>query len=127
MVPQTGRTKISPQPQVSPLNNVDPIENPRGEDGTAAASPLLEIVDLRTHFFTGAGVVRAVDGVSWPARVGEVLGVVGEGAAARASLRSRSCISLSLSSSRSAPSKRIAPPTIFPGGSATKTRLRPRG
>ena len=120
MVPQTGRTKISPQPQVSPLNNVDPIENPRGEDGTAAASPLLEIVDLRTHFFTGAGVVRAVDGVSWQARVGE-------GAAARASLRSRSCISLSLSSSRSAPSKRIAPPTIFPGGSATKTRLRPRG
>jgi ABC-type multidrug transport system fused ATPase/permease subunit len=78
MVPQTGRTKISPQPQVSPLNNVDPIENPRGEDGAAAASPLLEIVDLRTHFFTGAGVVRAVDGVSWQARVSEVLGVVGE-------------------------------------------------
>ena len=50
---------------VSPLNNVDPIENPRGEDGAAAASPLLEIVDLRTHFFTGAGAVRAVDGVSW--------------------------------------------------------------
>jgi hypothetical protein len=68
MVPQTGRTKISPQPQVSPLNNVDSIENPRGEDGAAAASPLLEIVDLRTHFFTGAGAVRAVDGVSWQAR-----------------------------------------------------------
>ena len=39
---------------------------------------LLEITDLQTHFFTSAGVVRAVDGVSYALDRGEVLAVVGE-------------------------------------------------
>jgi peptide/nickel transport system ATP-binding protein len=38
----------------------------------------LEVQDLRTHFFTRAGVVRAVVGVSFSVRPGEVLGLVGE-------------------------------------------------
>ena len=39
---------------------------------------LLEVADLRTHFFTLDGVVRAVDGVSFSLARGETLGIVGE-------------------------------------------------
>ena len=44
----------------------------------AAPTPLLEIEDLKTHFFTRDGVVRAVDGVSFSVAAGETLAVVGE-------------------------------------------------
>src|ERR1044072_8540456 len=39
---------------------------------------LLEVKDLRTHFPTRAGLVRAVDGVSFYLDRGELLGLVGE-------------------------------------------------
>jgi peptide/nickel transport system ATP-binding protein len=39
---------------------------------------LLEVSDLATHFFTRAGVMKAVDGVSFSLGKGEVLGMVGE-------------------------------------------------
>ncbi len=38
----------------------------------------LEVQDLHTHFFLRRGVVKAVDGVSFSVRRGEVLGLVGE-------------------------------------------------
>ena len=40
--------------------------------------PLLEVKDLRTSFFTEAGEVRAVDGVSFTVDSGKLMGIVGE-------------------------------------------------
>jgi len=40
--------------------------------------PLLEIKDLKTHFSTAKGVVKAVDGVDIALNAGDTLGIVGE-------------------------------------------------
>ena len=40
--------------------------------------PLLEVKGLRTEFRTGAGLVRAVDGISYTVEPGETVAIVGE-------------------------------------------------
>ena len=41
-------------------------------------APILQINNLKTHFFTKAGILRAVDGVSLEIGDGEIVGLVGE-------------------------------------------------
>jgi peptide/nickel transport system ATP-binding protein/oligopeptide transport system ATP-binding protein len=44
----------------------------------APSTPLLSLQDVRTWFFTDAGIVPSVDGVSYDVHPGRTLGVVGE-------------------------------------------------
>ncbi len=53
---------------------------------SAAARPLLEIQGLRTHFFTGAGIVKAVDDVDVVLERGRILGIVGESGSGKSML-----------------------------------------
>ncbi|HEX5600539.1 MAG TPA: ATP-binding cassette domain-containing protein, partial [Hyphomicrobiaceae bacterium] len=57
---------------------VDPA--PRADAAEAAASSpwLLEVDNLHVHFVTTAGVVRAVEGLSYKVKPGEVVALVGE-------------------------------------------------
>ncbi len=60
-----------------PLAGPDAVVGRSGQP-ILVAQPILEVVDLKTHFFTADGVVPAVDGVSYSVGAGETLGVVGE-------------------------------------------------
>ncbi|WP_421952983.1 ABC transporter ATP-binding protein [Pelagibacterium sp.] len=43
-----------------------------------SAKPVLSVTDLKTHFFTDTGVIRAVNGVTLSVNEGETLAIVGE-------------------------------------------------
>jgi oligopeptide/dipeptide ABC transporter ATP-binding protein len=60
------------------LNRSTVIEQSHATSEVDPDRVVLEIENLKTHFFTAGGVVRAVDGVSYTVRSGETLGVVGE-------------------------------------------------
>jgi len=49
----------------------------------SGGGPILQVEDLRTHFFTRRGVVKAVDGVSFTVDRGQILGLVGESGAGK--------------------------------------------
>jgi peptide/nickel transport system ATP-binding protein len=55
-----------------------PIASNAAADGAAHSPWLLEVEDLHVHFVTTRGVVRAVEGLSYKVRAGEVVALVGE-------------------------------------------------
>ncbi|GAB4520790.1 MAG: ABC transporter ATP-binding protein [Anaerolineales bacterium] len=73
---------------------------------------LLEVRNLKTYFFTEDGVVKAVDGVDFTVRRGEVLGLVGESGCGK------SVTSLSIMRLVGVPGKIVDGDIIFEGRSA---------
>jgi peptide/nickel transport system ATP-binding protein len=75
------RSPEAADPLVAPAQPT-PLEGVR-ETISVLPAPTLEVEDLRTHFYTKAGVVKAVDGASFSISPGEVLGLVGESGAGK--------------------------------------------
>src|SRR3954454_2781336 len=70
---------------------------------------LLEIRDLKVHFQTEDGLVKAVDGVSYTCDRGETLGIVGESGSGK------SVSSMTVMGLTRAPNARISGEIIFEG------------
>ena len=91
-----------------PSQELTPAVNHKDKSTVTAegvvAETVLEVRDLRTHFHTDHGVVKAVDGVSFTVRRGETLGIVGESGSGK----SVAC----LSALRLVPT----PPAVHPSG-----------
>lgn len=90
----------------------------------AQASKVLEVRGLKTYFYTEDGVVKAVDGVDFYVRAGEVLGLVGESGCGK------SVTSLSIMRLISSPGKILEGEIFFEGrdllklSEADMTRMR---
>ena len=60
------------------MNTNNAFQQPGASRTLAEDAPLLELEDVRTHFKTERGLVRAVDGVTLTLKRGEAIGIVGE-------------------------------------------------
>jgi|SRR5690625_325398 len=79
-------------------------------------SKLLEVKNLKTHFFTEAGVIPAVDGVSFELNEGELVGIVGESGSGK------SVTSLSVMGLIEEPGKIVNGEILYRGQDLTKLR-----
>jgi oligopeptide/dipeptide ABC transporter ATP-binding protein len=88
----TGATRTTSDGRAdAPTRTGEPAAT--GAPGRTDEPALLEVRDLRTHFFTQDGVVRAVDGVSLSVSRGRTLCVVGESGCGK-SVTARSILGL---------------------------------
>jgi oligopeptide/dipeptide ABC transporter ATP-binding protein len=78
------------------------------------AANLLEVKNLKTYYYTEDGVVKAVDGVDFAVRRGEVMGLVGESGCGK------SVTSLSIMRLVSIPGKILEGEVLFDGQDLTK-------
>jgi oligopeptide transport system ATP-binding protein len=81
------------------------------------AESILDVRDLRTHFFTREGVVQAVDGVSFSLEKGKTLGIVGESGCGK-SVTALSIMGLI----PKPPAKIVSGEVLFEGRDLTKLR-----
>ena len=74
---QRSRPRSRKDPRGLPMSSIAPAA---AHPGILAASgaPLLTVDSLHVHFVTARGVVRAVEGISYDVRQGEMVALVGE-------------------------------------------------
>ena len=79
LYPLVGLTQGSPLPNL-PGNYKGRRETAPGHcfTGSQTLAAILEVENLQTHFFTSAGTVRAVDGITYSVDRGETVAIVGE-------------------------------------------------
>jgi len=84
---------------VSPRRAKRRIDDPDRFADAPLDGPLLDVEEIRTHFTSDRGLVRAVDGVSFSLERGKTLGIVGESGCGK-SVLSRSIMGLLPSNAR---------------------------
>ncbi|KAG1201623.1 hypothetical protein G6F35_012270 [Rhizopus arrhizus] len=97
-----------------PARRAEP-EDPQMTDRTATGAPAtLEVRNLRTHFHTRAGVLPAVDDVSFTLERGKILGLVGESGSGK------SVTGFSIMGLVDAPGRIVGGEVLFQGRDLTK-------
>ncbi len=91
-----------------------PTSTPQQAQGPAAETPMLEIRELETQFFTRKGVARVLDRLSFSIGKGEIVGLVGESGSGK------SVTGFSIADLIKSPGKIVGGQILFEGRDLTK-------